>query len=437
MKTTNTKHICRCAECRPPVPMTPAQSAVVDALAALDLAQRNADAERPRTPAESRRAIAVRWAPKVAAPLVDEFAKFDNERADAAAVAAGYDIEERPAAVEVSAERKAELEKRAKDARAEVIANFDFAASDVPGLAALAQHRSHVFQADPEGFDLSEFNGTSRKSDLDTFARVTDAAVILDTKSHIRTELARAAAASKFVDRGSLETRADGSEYRRPVIEQPHQIGSTIWRKDGGGFMALDLSDLPTWRHPAPPLADGVIEYGEGRTLGRFFVIEFDRYDVDPNTPAGLSRLLRIRLGRPAPRPNAAGRMPMQWLVMPTAYIGCADADEAERTAWLWSTESELDYHEEAMMPNEFPELAGHTSKSDRLDIEVDPLRHARPVNKPSRADAWLNRPIGPGGDDHLTEAQKFDTATLRRGWFDADRGWAVERQINRRINRG
>ena len=230
---------------------------------------------------------------------------------------------------------------------------------------------------------LAIYNGTSRQSDLENLRQVTDQAIILEKHDPLRIEFARAASASIWHDRGSEETRADGTTYRRPVTEQPHVLGSPISNAEGGGWVALDMHDVYTYRTgPTDPIRTRSID-PEGDALaiengfnvppltvtsGRYFAVEFDKLYLDPNRPGHLRSLQKIRLGRGQPRRNPkTGLMPIQWVVDPQAYIGASTADEAEQLAWLWSTESKVtDSYQDPMPGNEFPHMAGRNIRSDR-----------------------------------------------------------------------
>jgi hypothetical protein len=301
----------------------------------------------------------------------------------------------------VSAERKAEI---LAETRRSKVAALNAARTrervtimDVAGRwAELSNPRpADAIEYDGDAFDSSEegtpnlsiHNGTSRQSDLENMVQVTDQAIVLERDSWLRLEFARAAGASIWHDRGSEETRADGTSFRRPTTEQPHMLGSPIYRPDGGGWVALDMHDVYTYRNPQGNRADPIrvlsidpqgdalaVENGFNVppltvTSGRYFAVQFDKLYLDPNRPAHMRSLQRVRLGRPQPRHNkVTGLMPMQWVHDPQEYIGAATADEAERLAWLWSTESNVtDSYQDPQPGNEFPHLAGRGTRKDRL----------------------------------------------------------------------
>jgi hypothetical protein len=257
-----------------------------------------------------------------------------------------------------------------------------------PRPADAIDYDGDAFDSSEDGpANLSIHNGTSRQSDLENIVQVTDQAIVLERDSRLRLEFARAAGASIWHDRGSEETRADGTSFRRPTTEQPHMLGSPIYRPDGGGWVALDMHDVYTYRNPPGNGADPIRVHSidpQGDTLavengfnvapltvtcGRYFAVQFDKLHLDPNRPAHMRSLQRVRLGRPQPRHDkVTGLMPMQWVHDPQEYIGAATADEAERLAWLWSTESNVtDSYQDPQPGNEFPHLAGRGTRKDRL----------------------------------------------------------------------
>ena len=220
-------------------------------------------------------------------------------------------------------------------------------------------------------------------------------------------EVTRALNISRFHGYQGTEIDRHSKAFRRAVFENPHVLGHHHYQREGEHILSsVDLAGLQTYTN-GYEVADGATVTGE---VDRFFATCSRRRNLNLNREGHKNLWLRVNLGRSLPKAGSPG-WKSAFIIEPFRLISCYSADECEDIAYRWKVELELGADEQPS--RDFDTVLGSQQRSQR-EIEVDPIKYALPVLKPSRADAWLGRPIGPLGDAHLTDEQRKAIAARR-----------------------
>ena len=124
------------------------------------------------------------------------------------------------------------------------------------------------------------------------------------------------------------ETRRDGSDFKRYVTTQPHQI-SDVHQLDGGDriIVAITMRER-TDRDPFyPPMPDDV----DG-----FYVIQAEKRWLDMEQTDSLVTFGTIYPGRAIPRKG------MRFYYNPISFVRCTNPYDADDLAWRWASAARL-----------------------------------------------------------------------------------------------